>query len=146
MKALTLWQPWASLVAIGAKPYETRSWAPPDRLIGHRIAIHAAKRDIGYGGLRKIVDEQTAIAIESRLLSHGLLLKDLPRQAIVCTAIIELSARVNVWHEFARRGPPDLFGDYSIGRWIWKLTHVQTFPPIECKGRQGWFDAPEVLG
>ncbi len=27
MKAITLWQPWASLIAIGAKQYETRSWA-----------------------------------------------------------------------------------------------------------------------
>jgi hypothetical protein len=26
MKALSLWQPHATLVAIGAKPYETRSW------------------------------------------------------------------------------------------------------------------------
>jgi hypothetical protein len=26
MKAITLWQPWASLIAIGAKKYETRSW------------------------------------------------------------------------------------------------------------------------
>jgi hypothetical protein len=44
MKAISLWQPWASLIACGAKPYETRSWAPPRELIGQTIAIHAAKR------------------------------------------------------------------------------------------------------
>ena len=44
MKAISLWQPWASLIACGAKPYETRSWAPPSTLIGTTIAIHAAKR------------------------------------------------------------------------------------------------------
>ncbi len=44
MKAISLWQPWASLIACGAKPYETRSWAPPRALIGHTIAIHAAKK------------------------------------------------------------------------------------------------------
>lgn len=44
MKAISLWQPWASLVACGAKPYETRHWAPPRELIGQRIAIHAAKK------------------------------------------------------------------------------------------------------
>jgi hypothetical protein len=43
MKAISLWQPWASLIACGAKPYETRHWAPPRELIGQRIAIHAAK-------------------------------------------------------------------------------------------------------
>lgn len=40
MKALTLWQPWAQLVAIGAKKIETRSWATKYR---GPIAIHAAQ-------------------------------------------------------------------------------------------------------
>ena len=44
MKALSLWPPWASLIACGAKPYETRDWAPPRWLIGKTIAIHAAKK------------------------------------------------------------------------------------------------------
>lgn len=44
MKAISLWQPWASLIACGAKPYETRHWAPPRELIGQTIAIHAAKK------------------------------------------------------------------------------------------------------
>jgi activating signal cointegrator 1 len=44
MKAISLWQPWASLIACGAKLYETRSWAPPRELIGQTIAIHAAKK------------------------------------------------------------------------------------------------------
>lgn len=44
MKAISLWQPWASLIACGTKPYETRDWAPPRDLIGQTIAIHAAKK------------------------------------------------------------------------------------------------------
>jgi hypothetical protein len=44
MKAISLWQPWASLIACGAKPYETRHWAPPKELIGQPVAIHAAKK------------------------------------------------------------------------------------------------------
>jgi len=39
MKAITLWQPWASLIACGAKKYETRSWSTSYR---GPIAIHAA--------------------------------------------------------------------------------------------------------
>lgn len=39
MKALTLWQPWASLLACGAKKYETRGWETKYR---GPIAIHAA--------------------------------------------------------------------------------------------------------
>ena len=45
MKALTLHQPWASLIACGAKRIETRSWPPPKSLIGKRIAIHAGIGD-----------------------------------------------------------------------------------------------------
>lgn len=41
MKALTLWQPWASLVALGAKRIETRSWSTTYR---GPLAIHAAAR------------------------------------------------------------------------------------------------------
>lgn len=40
MKALTIWQPWASLLALGQKKYETRS--RPFRYRG-LIAIHAAQ-------------------------------------------------------------------------------------------------------
>ena len=49
MKATTLWQPYATLVALGIKTIETRSYAPPAALIGQRIAIHAAKRVCRYG-------------------------------------------------------------------------------------------------
>jgi len=48
MKAITLWQPWASLVALGVKTIETRSWATSYR---GPIAIHAAKRPLGNGAL-----------------------------------------------------------------------------------------------
>ena len=45
MKALTLYQPWASLVALGVKTIETRSWSTPYR---GPLAIHAgAKRPPG---------------------------------------------------------------------------------------------------
>lgn len=46
MKALTLWQPWASLIACEAKEAETRSWPAPASLVGCRIAIHAAARPV----------------------------------------------------------------------------------------------------
>lgn len=40
MKALTLWQPWASAIAAGLKRVETRGWSTAYR---GRMAIHAAK-------------------------------------------------------------------------------------------------------
>ena len=46
MKALTIWQPWASLIMAGAKPYEFRGWRAPRSIIGQRIVIHAAARKV----------------------------------------------------------------------------------------------------
>lgn len=50
MKALTLWEPWATFMALGYKTIETRDW--PTRYRG-ALAIHAAKRrpdpdDVAY--------------------------------------------------------------------------------------------------
>lgn len=45
MKALSLHQPWASLIAEGVKTIETRSWRVPVPMIGQRFAIHAARTD-----------------------------------------------------------------------------------------------------
>lgn len=42
MKAITLWQPWASLVALGVKTIETRSWSTSYR---GQLFIHAAARE-----------------------------------------------------------------------------------------------------
>ena len=41
MKAISLWQPWASAIAAGVKTVETRSWPTSYR---GPLAIHAAKR------------------------------------------------------------------------------------------------------
>ena len=51
MKAITIWQPWASLLASGRKRYETRSWATTYR---GPIAIHAAKRPVATS-LRRLL-------------------------------------------------------------------------------------------
>lgn len=50
MKALTLRQPWASLVAVGAKRIETRSWLTKYR---GPLAIHAAATRIRSGDIRR---------------------------------------------------------------------------------------------
>ncbi len=43
MKALSVKQPYASLIALGAKIREFRTWAPPAAIVGTRIAIVASK-------------------------------------------------------------------------------------------------------
>lgn len=57
MKALTVWQPWASLIIVGAKPYEFRGWRFPQSLLGQRIVIHAAARKIRSGEIGDLLDD-----------------------------------------------------------------------------------------
>lgn len=62
MKALTIWQPWASLIAIGAKEFETRSWSTNYR---GTIAIHAAKKDTSeiFMGIEPEIRKATVSAL-----------------------------------------------------------------------------------
>jgi len=61
MKAITIYQPWASLIMAGAKPYEFRGWNPRQRgpsyagLIGERIVIHASSRNIDRRQVKDLI-------------------------------------------------------------------------------------------
>lgn len=43
MKAITVKQPWASLIIHGIKDIENRTWSCPKKYIGKRVLIHASK-------------------------------------------------------------------------------------------------------
>lgn len=46
MKAITIKQPWASLIVHGFKNIENRTWACPEKYIGHRVLIHASGKPV----------------------------------------------------------------------------------------------------
>jgi hypothetical protein len=72
MKGLTLTQPWATLIAIGAKRIETRSWSTSYR---GPIAIHAAKGLGPVGGQRGLFIQCAAepfrTVLSSAIESHS---------------------------------------------------------------------------
>ncbi len=119
MKAISLTQPWATLVVSGRKTIETRSWRPPEAAIGQRIAIHAAKA-MGPGP-------------EELAREWGLDPDELPRGAVVGFATI---AGVDRTEDVRHTVDVDelLFGDFSTGRWGWHLTHPTETDPIPARG------------
>lgn len=164
MKAITLHQPWASLIASGAKTSETRSWAPPAYLIGERFVIHASKKKPGYAtpiwssnalhALRRggIISASSAIQMVPH---HGLL--QLPRGAAVCSAVLDYAFKIEykARHKsqtmavgYTKDGGEcmtriDPWGDFSVGRWVWKLSHINVLPePVPCKGAQRIWEWP----
>lgn len=91
MKALTIRQPWATLIALGVKTIETRSWRAPKALIGQRIAIHAgATRGSVFNVLKAAVRDldSDAIALCNALYALDIEPIDLPLGAIVATATL----------------------------------------------------------
>ena len=131
VKMLSLTQPWASAIPLGLKTWETRSW-----WTGYRgpVGIHAAK------GFPKWAKE---FAETERALGRGL--PRIPLGAVVAVAYIAdcipTEDALLVTSAIER-----LYGDYSEGRWAWKLTAVQPLAtPIPAKGALGlWTPGPEL--
>ena len=140
MQAISLWQPYASLIAAKVKPFETRHWPAQSHRIGQRIAIHAALRRPTQAEVAELSDD----VAEALGFCHWH--KRIPYGAVVCTATLIGCHRVTRWNGqkpvLAHRGEieDDGFGDYSVGRYCWELADVQVFDPaIPAKGAQGWW-------
>lgn len=104
MKVLSLHQPWATLVALGVKTIETRSWPAPRWLVHRfgeqRIAIHAAAtpRALDYlcweedhlGETPDVLVPVRHLVREIDYSPRGLVraVHDLPLGAIVATAVL----------------------------------------------------------
>ncbi len=156
MKALTLTQPWATLVACGAKRIETRSWATDFR---GRIAIHAAKGLSPIGGKRGLYEicceapfrDVIADAFKSTREEAFDAARELPLGAIVATADlvdvrrIDMKLRAQVQAQTITPFEID-FGDYTSGRYAWFLENVNTLAePIYCNGALSLWDVPPEI-
>ena len=48
MKAITIKQPWASLIVHGIKNIENRTWSCPKKYLGQRVLIHSSGKPLNY--------------------------------------------------------------------------------------------------
>lgn len=129
MKAISLWQPWASAVALGIKRVETRHWST--KYTGP-LVIHAAKRWTRA--------EREFAEIEHTL---GRLPPRLPLGALVATCTL-MGCRLtqDVAHQLG--SIERMYGNYEAGRFAWFLTDIKPFSePIPWKGAQGFFNVPD---
>jgi len=132
-KVLSLWQFWASAVALGLKEYETRSF--PVKYRGTLI-IHAAKRDpwdfltLGLTPLMGTAFKGVGI-VRSDQFPLGMLLGTV--DLIDCQPTRLLRAHVS---------DQELdFGNWEDGRFCWHFANVRKFlEPLPYKGRQGLFN------
>lgn len=155
MKALTLWQPWADLAALGLK-HETRSWGTSYR---GPIAIHAALKD-PRPIMRELPTYVKNVMFNSLYAAYGIqsgVLDRLPIGYIVGTGVLADCYKIlNICHAEQLQGhlvtvemqgrirdiwithEDYLFGDWTPGRYAWRLENMQKVTkPVPAKGAQG---------
>lgn len=130
MKALSLWQPWASAIALGMKMVETRHWSTRYR---GPLAIHAAKR--------WTADEREMHALE---VAVGAMPPTLPLGAFVATAqLVDIRRTEDLTDLLTAEY---YWGNYGPGRFGWVLVDIRPLPaPVPFKGHQGLFEVPDKL-
>lgn len=114
MKALTVCQPYAELIARGLKPIENRTWYTPYR---GPLAIHAGKS-------REWMDDGDLEAYPDMAFGAVVAIVEL----VKCVRLDDLP--VSLRHHQHANGP-----------WCWVLEHVRrVVPPVEARGAQGlWY-------
>ena len=129
MKALSLTQPWATLIAVGAKRMETRIWGTSYR---GPLAIHASKRMSADD--RALAESQP---FKTALDAHGGAGVPLPLGCIV--AVVNLVD----CRRFDGHLPPEpeaSFGWYKMGRWCWMLSDAEPTLLYPATGRLGLWE------
>lgn len=151
MKAITLTQPWATAVALGAKRIETRSWGTRYR---GPLAIHAAK------GFRvgELIHQGCCWGWCGVLRPTGYKMgggptldKILPFGAVIGTCRLvdcRPTGSFTVDELHTKRRPEGeestlydwtekYLGDFSPGRWGWVLEEATAMAPVRCAGARG---------
>lgn len=173
MKALTIHQPWASLIIAGVKRFETRPMRTHYR---GTLAIHAGKADsialLRRLGPEKMQQLEDIIAANWRALypmsiPNGVGLRAptmecLPRGVILgtvevvdCLLIVSSPYLEHEGMPFLRyeNGPATgvrrlerALGDFTPGRYAWQLESPVAFPePIPWRGKQGLWNMPDEM-
>lgn len=127
-KAISIKQPWASLIVHGIKDIENRTWRCPRKYIGQRVLIHAAKTSVKEGW-EALTREQFEKVILHKNKFYGDN-EELPRGAIIGSVVIENCVwnHSSVWAE--------------KGCWNWVLKDAILFdkPILNVKGKLSFWD------
>lgn len=150
LKAITLTMPWASLVAIGAKIYETRSWPTSHR---GPLAVHAAKGWTRHD--RNLCDAEPfarvlhaaglSTAKVNALRGHLLAVVDVLACAPITGYELPVRPLIGEWPDPAEHELD--FGGYAPDRYAWATSNRRPLSaPIKATGHLGlWPLLPDDL-
>lgn len=144
MKALSLWQPYASAIAYGMKRVETRSWPTNHRdglnTIGFPLLIHAAKKNDARG-----LPFKEILELERRA---GCRVEELPGGCFVAVCRLVSCRKTSIsdrdYADWVKALSPreKVWGNFDLGRFGWGLESVYRIAsPIVAKGFQSLWSA-----
>jgi len=129
MKAISLWQPWASLMEAGSKTIETRGWKTKYR---GDLLICSTKN-----GLSKKAFNETIQDLELPEL-------DYPEGQALCVVSLNDVVSTDIVYQFIFDNELN-YGDYSPGRFAWITTNLRPIKPFPVVGQQGLFNVNDEL-
>ncbi len=131
MKAWTLREPWASLVVLGEKKWETRS-RPNYKVVGERVAVHASKKFV-----KALLDEDSGI-FRDDFFNASLAKYDIDPDMFALGSVIGfVTVKSCLPVEKIRNFLDDqqrAFGDWADGRYCFQLADPQMIEPVPAKG------------
>jgi activating signal cointegrator 1 len=137
VKALSLHQPWATLIACGAKQIETRSWTTQHRGL---VAIHATQQS-PRAAMECALQEPCLGALRAAGFDTP---EELPRGCVVALCRLVACTAISQPPPY----PESAFGEYTPGRFAWYLDDIWSLPrPLPARGAQGLWscELPEAL-
>lgn len=133
MKTISLYQPWASAMALGLKLIETRGTQIHHR---GRCAIHAAKK-----WTEELEDETNDFAY----ILGAPKLVGAPRGVIVAVGTI-VDCKPTTLLRDSISNQERMLGNYADGRFGWIFEDIVALEePIPYRGQQGQWDTPDHL-
>lgn len=143
MKAISLWQPWATFVTLKWKTIETRTHDRFKKLVGQRIAIHAAKT-IDQNGILTLHKYRELNALDAQNLATYIVGN---QGKILCTATIIQAEWA--WFPVFRHRHEELekqaMCDIEDRHLLFLEDIKPVYPAMPFKGHQGIFNVPDEL-
>jgi hypothetical protein len=144
--AVTIWQPWATLIVEGCKPFEFRRWCAPRAMWGKRIAIHAGARMPKRDEVRDLIDALEGDGAFGQSL-------DVPRSLALLRGVVNNLAALPLSSVLGLATLDTPWSPQKVGQllandsdrsehfnWGWPLKDIERFEPfIPARGAQGFW-------
>jgi hypothetical protein len=136
-RAISLWQPYASLVALGYKPIETRLWPTPYR---GDFLVCATKAPAPREDYDRVLGRLRTRCVPT----YGQLEPESSPKGVALCLVTLLECRPMTEADEEDAWVPYLNPKTGKPRWAWVLGNRRPVTWTPVSGKQGWFNVPKA--